>query len=185
MTSTTSKPEAAPDTEAKPEAKPLHSGTLAPALLKVADDHQLPISRQGIHDWIESLLERHTSVDTAVKEFTDYARQMAMGMFPTLAPQIQQGLSVKTLLEPHRMVAKQVLGEGVEPNWAQPHWNKALTGTVDPATGRAAPMGLEHWRQELTSNPEYGYQNTDAGRAHLDSVLSELTARMHGFGGKE
>jgi hypothetical protein len=132
----------------------------------------------AIHAWGDNLMARHTKQSDLHKEFTDYVKQMAAGMYPTLANQINNGMSVRHLLEPYRMVAKSVLGQHVEPNFHQPNWNKALTGTVDEKSGRPAPMSMEAWRQELVSNPEFGWHETDNGRQHISRVLDELSGLL-------
>ena len=152
----------------------LHPGYIYPQLRSIAEDYHVPLDTDAIHAWGDSILARHTEQADAHKEFTDYVKTMASGLYPTLAPQINNGMSVRHLLEPYRMVAKSVLGHDVEPNFHQPNWNKALTGNVDEKSGRPAPMSLEAWRQELLSNPEFGWHETDQGKEHIGRVLGDL-----------
>ena len=58
-------------------------------------------------------------------------------------------------------------------------WNKALTGNIDEKTGRPTPMSLEHWRQELLTNPEFGFHKTEKGQAQQEAVLGELHNLLH------
>lgn len=164
----------------KPVEKPaedqdaLHPGFIYQHLQNIANDYRIPMDMDAINAWGGALADKHTKHTDAVKEFTDYVKPMAMGMYPTLAAQIQQGIPTKHLLAPYDMVAKSVLGQDTEANWDHPVWNKALTGNVDEKTGRSAPMSLEHWRQELLTNPEFGYQYTAKGAEHHAQVLNEL-----------
>lgn len=162
----------------------LHPSFIYPQLRSIAADHHVPLDDDTIHAWGDNLMSRHQKGTDAHTEFTDYVKQMAMGLYPTLAPQIKNGMSVRHLLEPYRMVAKSVLGRDVEPNWNQPNWNRALIGNVDEKSGRPAPMSLEAWRQELLTNPEFGWHETDNGKEHLGRVLGELHNLFHTGGSR-
>lgn len=185
MTTQETKPTTAPAEAPKPDAEQdaLHPGFIYAHLNKIANDHHVPMDTDAIHAWGESLQGRHKTTTDATKEFTDYVRTMAMGMYPTLAPQIQQGIPTEHLLAPYKMVAKSVLGQDVEPNFHLPHWQRAVSGNVDEKTGRAAPMSLEAWRQELLTNPEFGYHLTPKGSEHHANVLNQLHTLFHTPGG--
>lgn len=150
----------------------LHDFHARAALQGIADDYQVPLDQNAIHDWVTA--HEGGKHQDLIKTFTDYVKPMAMGMYPTLAPQIQQGIPVRSLVEPYRLVAKNLLGEDANIDWAQPHWNKALTGNIDPATNRAAPMSLDQWRQQLMADPVYGYGDTEAAYHKTASFLDQL-----------
>lgn len=152
------------------------------AMKDVADAYQVPMDNNAINQWVDA--HRGGQHTDAVQAFTNYAKQMSMGLYPTLAPQIQNGLPVRALMEPYRLVAQNVLGPDTQINWSQPHWNKAISGQVDPTTNRAAPMSLEAWRQNLMSDPVYGYQNTQAAMDQTDAFLSQLNGIFHGQRGQ-
>jgi len=163
-------------------AEGIHHLNLAQDMRQVASDYHIPMGDTEIGQWHESLSGRHANNENAIKEFKDYASQMAQGLYPTLAPQIANGLSTETLLAPYRMVAHSMLGEGHDVNFHMPHFNRALTGNVDEKTGRAAPMGLDQWRQELMTNPAFKYNETDHAQELHGQVINEMNAAMHGMG---
>lgn len=181
MTTLTNTPEAS---AAPAQAEGIHHFNLAQEMRQMASDYHVPMGDKEIGQWHESLSGRHTNNDNAIKEFKDYSSQMAQGLYPTLAPQIANGLSTETLLAPYRMVAHSVLGEGHDVNFHMPHFNRALTGNVDEKTGRAAPMGLDQWRQELMNNPAFGYNQTDHAQELHGKVVEEMNAAMHGMAGQ-
>ena len=110
-------------------------------------------------------------------------REQAKGLYPTFTPHLDAGLHTRDVLEPYRQVAKQVLGEHVEPNFiGDPKWTRALEGHVDPKTGTSSPMSLSEWRTHLMQNDEYGWGKTQ--QAH-DAVHRILTMIHDGFGGNE
>lgn len=185
MTTPESKPTTTPEAAPQPEVKDdsVHPGFIYQSLRKIARDHHVPMDDNAIHAWGDSLQSRHKTHTDATKEFADYTRNMAMGLYPTLAPQIQSGIATEHLLSPYRMVAKSVLGQDVEPNFHEPRWQRALSGNVDEKTGRAAPMSMEAWRQELLTNPEFEYHLTPNGRDHHAAVLNELHTLFQTPGG--
>lgn len=175
------------DNQPQPEEKTdngglVHDFHVRAALQGIADDYQVPLDQNAIHDWADA--HSGGKHEDLIKNFTNYVKPMAMGMYPTLAPQIQQGIPVRSLVEPYRLVAKNLLGEDAQIDWNQPHWNKALSGQVDPTTNRAAPMSLDQWRRQIMSDPVYGYGETEAAQNQTAAFLDQLHAAFHQPGGK-
>jgi hypothetical protein len=132
---------------------------------KIADDYVIPISDSAIKEWEKA----------GPEEFKKYAEQVACGMYPTFAPQIQAGLPTKVLLDPYIQVAQQVLGGNMkEPNWSDPKWSAALQGGIDPKTGRPIPMTLDEWRKHLMTSPGHGWEFTQHAHersTHLARII--------------
>ena len=136
---------------------------------EIADAYVVPMSDQAIKQWADHLKGEDT------KPFEEYAKHMATGMYPTLAPQLEMGLTTKVLLDPYKHVAQQVLGpQESEPNWTDPKWSAALEGGVDPKTGRPGPMSLSQWGSFLRSEPAHGYDKSPEAMARTRDFLSEL-----------
>lgn len=130
-----------------PGKKPKHKGKEG-EIEKIADDYVIPLSDEAIKDWAK--------VDP--EQFKAYAEQVAIGMYPTFAPQIQAGIPTRILLDPYIQVAQQILGPVMtEPNWSDPKWGAALQGGMDPKTGRPIPMTLNEWRTFLMQHPGHNY----------------------------
>jgi len=128
-----------------------HSGKEA-EIEKIANDYVIPMSENAIAEWAKG---------SNPEAFKAYAEQVAIGMYPTFAPQIQAGIPVRILLDPYIQVAQQVLGSvPEEPNWTDPKWSAALQGGVDPKTNRPIPMPLDQWRAFLMQHPAHGWQNS-------------------------
>lgn len=158
------KPEEKP--KAEPEAKPM---TVAD-LKKLAADYAVPIS--------DGTIEKIAGEDpTPEKEkaFVEYLKTTAMGLYPTLAPQIKAGIPTSYLLDPYRQVSKQMLGENTEPDFAaDPKASAALSGGSDPATGRPAPMSLDQWKQHIMSHPGFNWDKTPAAHEMVGNVIQSL-----------
>src|ERR1700730_13056317 len=134
------------DTAAKPPAAEAEEPK---SIGRTATEYMIPMSEAAKDDWRgkEAAFEKH-------------AQQVASGLYPTLAPQIAQGVPTKTLVEPYVQVAKTVLGKETEPNFMDPKWSPALEGGTDPETGRPTLMPLTAWRQHLMEDPQHGYDLT-------------------------
>ena len=179
----TSEPaEQAPPIPEAPNAED-HGTGAEKTIRKIADDYVIPMSDEAVKVWAKTLKsepEPDAEPDNDVDDekpaakgskakpepkpedaFTEYAKQVACGLYPTLATQIQAGIPTRVLLDPYIQVAIQVLGPVMtEPNWSDPKWNKALQGGIDPVTKRPAPMALNDWRMAIKMDPAHGWQNS-------------------------
>jgi hypothetical protein len=134
-----------------PGQRLVHTGKVG-EIEKIADDYVIPLSDQAMNEWAKS---------SDSKAFKAYAEQVACGMYPTFAPQIQAGLVTRVLLDPYIQVAQQVLGPVMtEPNWSDPKWSAALQGGMDPKTGRPVPMQLDEWRKFLMQHPGHNWDKS-------------------------
>ena len=125
-------------------------------LQKMAHDYQVPMSEQTIKQ-----IAGDAVTPEKAKAFESYVQTAAQGLYPTLAPQIKAGIPTAYLLDPYRQIAKQKLGEDFEPNFqSDPKATAALSGGVDPTTGRPAPMSLDQWKQHIMTEPGFGYDKT-------------------------
>jgi len=141
-------PAAPADVLLVPGEEPKHGGAQG-EIERVAKDYVIPISDEAMKEWAKA----------GPEEFKKYAEQVAMGLYPTFAPQIQQGIPTRVLLDPYIQVAQQVLGPVMSnPNWSDPKWSAALQGGIDPKTGRPIPMTLDEWRKHLMQSPGHGWE---------------------------
>lgn len=164
----------APKPEAKPETKPM---TVAD-FKKLAQDYMVPMSDGTIQKIVG---DGSDVTPEKEKAFVDYLKTTAMGLYPTLAPQIKAGIPTSYLLDPYRQVGKQMLGEDFEPDFAaDPKASAALSGGSDPATGRPAPMSLDQWKGHIKSHPGFGWDKTPAAHELVNQAIQHL--QQGGFG---
>jgi hypothetical protein len=142
----------------------------APSVNKTANDYMVPMTESARENW-----------KGKEEAFVKHAQEVASGLYPTLAPQIAQGVTTKTLIEPYEHLAKQTLGEDVEPNWADPKWSKILEGGIDKQTGRATLMPLSAARQYMQTEPGFGFENSTAALHQADQFSNALN---EAFGGR-
>jgi hypothetical protein len=128
----------------------------------IAEDYMIPMSDAALHEW------------KGKEGFTEYAAQMASGLFPTLATQLAMGITTKALLDPYIQIAMQTVGDNIKPNWNDPKWAKALSGGTDPKTGHPTVMPLADWVTYLKTSPDMGYENHPDSHSAVDSALQQM-----------
>lgn len=169
---------------APPEGgKPGHHDSIAEVVVGIAHDYMIPMSEESLTEWVHHLAEQKATPKEAHKIFQPYAAKIAEGLYPTLAPQIKSGIPVRLLLAPYTETAKSVLGPDVKPDYNDPAWGKALTGSVDPATNRPSAMSMDEWKKHLMTHPAFGFDKTPQAHAMVDHVLSGMQAEMNKPGG--
>lgn len=155
----TDTPKTEPTTETDPFAE--EDGKSAK---KIAADYLIPMSDGALKEW------------DGKDGFAEYAASVAAGMFPTLAPQLQAGITTKALLDPYTQIAKQLIGDDTEPDWSSPLWSKALSGGTDPKTGHPTVMPLNDWITYLKSTPGTGYEYTPQAHEAANNLAQAMTS---------
>jgi hypothetical protein len=153
---------------AKPQekAEPLHN---LKSMQTMAREYMVPMHDDALKQVAQDMTPEKG------KAFEEYIKDMAQGLYPTLAPQIKGGMKTMHLVEPYRQVAKQILGSQFEPDFvSDPKSMKALTGQVDEKTGRPAPMGLDQWRQHLMTERSFGWEYTPAAHEAAQKVIQHI-----------
>jgi len=157
----------------KKPTEPAKAPTIAD-LKSMAHDYAVPMS-QGT---LEKIAGDGLTPEKA-KAFEEYIKTAAQGLYPTLAPQIKAGIPTAYLLDPYRQVAKQMLGEDQEPDFmTDPKASAALTGGMDPATGRPAPMSLDQWKGHIKTHPGFGYDQTPQAHEEASNAVQGMLAQM-------
>jgi hypothetical protein len=168
------------------EIKPMPDNSMGEAKRFTPDDvvnmlhmYHVPMS----NDTINAMADPDGTIHPdRIKSLEEYVKNVAQGLFPTLAPHIKAGIPTAYLVDPYRQVAKMLIGEHVEPDFiGDPKWGMALTGGQDK-DGRRIPMGLDEWKQHMMRSRDYGYQHTDAAREHAQKVAAAI---HEAFGGEQ
>jgi len=138
------------------ETKPQEKTMTDKDLMQMAELYHVPITENTVKQ-----IAGESVTPEKAKAFEEYVKTTAQGLYPTLATQIKAGIPTAYLLDPYRQIAKQKLGEDFEPNFqSDPKATAALSGGVDPTTGRPAPMSLDQWKQHIMTEPGFGYDKT-------------------------
>jgi len=160
----------------KKETKVAEKEMTVADLRKMAHDYHVPMSEGTL----EQIAKGGLTPEKA-KAFEEHMKVTAQGLYPTMAKQINAGIPTAYLLDPYRQIAKQTLGEHVEPNFhTDPKATAALHGGSDPSTGRAAPMSLDQWKTHLMTHPGWEYDKTPAAHARANEIIEALHKGLAG-----
>jgi hypothetical protein len=111
---------------------------------------------------------------STVDHYTENFKQLAKAMYPSLAGQIDNGLTIKDIAAPYIQTKANILEQDPSTiNWTtDPAIKKALQGSVD-ATGK--PSGISpmyQFEQQLRSDPKWQY--TKNAQDAMSSTLLKL-----------
>jgi hypothetical protein len=155
------------------------AGEIASNIQTQAADYLVPLSPQDLQKYVGQYLTEGLSAASAGDSFKQYAQQLATGLYPTLAPQIQSGLSTKTLLTPYASQASKTLGIDPETiDWTSPKWQAALSGGRD-AKGAPTLMDLNQFTNYLRQNPAFDWKSTQEAQ---DAYASTANMILKTFG---
>lgn len=129
----------------------------------LAARYGLPMSERQAYDWTVRIGTGVADETTVEQEL----RRQAIGLYPGLAPQLQQGLTVEDVAEPYRQIAAELLER--DPDQIQlndPLFNRPLRGE--------RPMALEEWRQTLMTDERYGWDRTHNARGVAVEMIGQL-----------
>ena len=146
----------------------LRSGIIGRSLRNIARQYALPMSDASIDSWVS----RIATNEYLIEDFQNFARRNAIGMFPSLAADIERGLDVETLVSPFTEMAARTLEiNPTDIDFSDPKWNAALNFGDDK--GRRM-MTLGEWGQYLRETPEYGYEYTSQAQTRAYQVAETL-----------
>jgi hypothetical protein len=136
-------------------------------LRQLASDYLVPLGEQTIDQWGRQIIAG-TSTN---EDFTQYAKNMAKGMFAHYAADIDAGRTVKQLAEPFVQMAMRDLELTQDQiDLMDPKWRKALE--MDPETG--LPMAPSKWQRLIRSDSSYGWDTTQNARGEAAEFAKKI-----------
>jgi hypothetical protein len=140
---------------------------------RVAMDYGYNPSETEITSILTGQPEEGVGVVLTEQQLRERAKMSLMGEMPHLKSQLDAGLTLKSMFTNYQREAADVLG--VDPNSIQmsdPKYRQAFAYR-DPDSGQVRQLSLVEWRQQLRSDPTYGYQYTpQANKDATDIALS-------------
>jgi hypothetical protein len=106
---------------------------------------------------------------------------MAQGLYPSLAPILERGMTIRQYAEPYVQLAVQELG--INPNavdLTNPAWMELFVGSN--ADGNQAVSTMGEALRKLRSDPRYGYDTGLPGRTAAASFQTEILKRFGAIG---
>jgi hypothetical protein len=154
------------------------AATYAQQLKQTYADYGVPISAEAVEGRVRQMLAGNQTLDT----FKQNAIASAKSMYPSLAAQLDSGLTVKDIADPY----KQQMGGLLEmdPNTigvSDPLIKKALQGSVVNTGGKATATSTPLWQFEQTLRADPRWAKTNNARDTMSSALLKIGADF-GFG---
>lgn len=147
------------DTQKRAE---FHAGTVnatADGLRQTASQYGFPIGDASAFKWAKDI----ASGRQTTQGFTDWAIGQAKAAFPSLAKELDSGLTVQQIADPYMQIAAQTLG--LNPATMQlhdPKWQAALQAR-DAKGNITGPMTTLDWQRHIMNDPVYGYDKSQNG----------------------
>ena len=127
---------------------------------QIASSYAVPIDDASAYKWALDI--QSGAADQA--GVTNWAKEQAKSLFPSLGAALDSGLTVDQYAAPYRSIAAQELN--INPDtvqWSDPKWQAALS-QIDPKTGVRTSMSLDDWTRKLRSDPVYGFDQTQGAK---------------------
>ena len=139
----------------------------------------IPISDLGARMRVAAILSGQTTIDT----YKQAALENAKSMFPSLAAQIDAGMTVEQIADPYRQAMANTLE--LDPNsiaLSDPTLMKALQGTTTTTAGKttATSTTLYDFQRQLRNDPRWA--QTQNAKDTISTALVHI-GRDFGFGG--
>ena len=152
------------------------AGADAASFKQLAADYGVAVSDDTIGGFVTAVVQGNATKD----DFTTWIRDTAKQRFPSIAPQLDAGLTTKQVFSPIGQQIGKTLG--ISPDTidvSDPKWARFLAPAPDPTTGQPAPNAtgvMNAWQidQTIKSDDQYGYRYSqdahDQGAALLDTL---------------
>ena len=152
------------------------AGQTVDKMKEISHNYLVPISNATIDSWTRKTL----AGSATVADYEEYAKKQAVSLFPTMKDAINGGMTVQEYVDPYRQVAASQLEiNPAEIDFMDPKWRASIE-TVDPATGKRAPMSLGDWTNTVKSDPVYGWDKTNKAAGEAAAFTTKL-AGMFGM----
>lgn len=152
------------------------AGADAASFKKLAADYGVSVSDDTIGGFVTAVVQGNATTD----DFTTWIRDTAKQRFPSIAKQLDAGLTTAQVFSPIGQQIGKTLG--ISPDTidvSDPKWARFLAPAPDPTTGQPNPNGqgtMNAWQidQTIKSDDQYGYRYSqdahDQGAALLDTL---------------
>lgn len=161
-----------PDTAAKGK-----SGSTIQELNKTIADYGVPISDATKNDWLHQVLQGAVTVES----FKSYLANIAAADNPWMKSALDQGYTVKQVMDPYITRAAEELGiSPAEIDLAQPKWRRLIEFTDDK--GERVRPNSQQIAHLIRTDATYGWDATDGANTQAAQFASELSRLMGATG---
>jgi hypothetical protein len=163
--------------------------TLADSYQKIAGQYLQSMTPAQLDTYLQNAM--HTDVGQgnfttgATSAFEQQMKNAAIAKYPYMKEQIAEGTTPAQFIAPYATAASNLLE--IAPTVAQSELADGKLSFAleqkDPKTGAPTPMSIADFKQELMSNPQYGYQFTDQAVKSAYTIGAELARSMGAISG--
>jgi hypothetical protein len=144
----------------------------ADTIKAIGDEYGYRVSDSEIESILTGKPEKNTNLTLTEQGLRERAKLAILGEMPHLKMQLDSGLTPAAMFKNYQSEAANLLE--VDPStisFSNPKWRSALSNR--DGKGNIRQLSLSEWRQEIRTNPDYGYQFTkQANRDATDLALT-------------
>ena len=147
----------------------------------------IPLDDKTLGTYVQTALQNatvesmYTAKQSAIDAYTTQFQQQAKGLYPTIAAQIDSGVTVANIMAPYNQLTAQYTGKDMAAIQNQqasgavnPYDAFLQGGPKDPKTGQPSMMTMDQWKQKLMQDPQYGFQNTQGAKNMASGFASAI-----------
>ncbi len=137
--------------------------------MSLAADYGIPTTFDAAARQVDRVVRGEIAPDALGQEL----RNMAKGLYPQLAQQLDAGVTVADVYAPYKQIAANLLGVNPEAisltdaKWQAPLQVRDGSGTLRLAT-------VDEWQTILKTDAKYGYDNTSGARQEAAQFANEI-----------
>ena len=150
-------------------------------LRAMANKYGVKVSNATLTSQVQTLLKTGAGPET----MEDYYREQAKTLFPSVAADLDRGLTVEDVMQPYVQEAASLLDlNPADLDYTDEKWRKALSFTGDKGVDEQRRMTSGEWEKTLRTDPKYGYDRTTKAMGEARSFAGSLMSAF-GIGGAQ
>ena len=167
-----------------PNSTTLQGGTLGKTiadLSQIASNYGIPLPKDPnqIESFIKGIVapgnQNPALGGNAEQAFTEYAKTQAKALYPWMSSAIDNGVSVKSYLQPYQTQIANTLDLSPDAiNWQDPKW-QGLINIPDPSKpGLTTQANMTQVMKTIKTDPQYGWNYTNAAKTQAADFASQI-----------
>lgn len=147
----------------------LSTSTTMQGVRQAVSDYGIPMSDATMNDWGAKIAQGEVTTEDLRQQLVN----MAKGLFPGVADQLDKGLTVRQLADPYIQLAAQTLEIGPDTiDFKDPKWSAALNGVDSKGVRRSLTLG--EWSDKIKADASYGWSKTKGAQAQAFDLSDTL-----------
>jgi hypothetical protein len=149
------------------------TATSVDELRSIASQYGVPVSDATLSEQLQQILRGERTPE----QFTDYYREMAKRQYGSISAQLDQGYTVKQILDPYLDIATRELGVSKDSMLlTDPKWTKMLQ-----QNGGQSMLTYDEWRKALRTDKDYGWDKSAVARQEAVNLAGNFAKAFGGM----